>query len=55
MIYTSFDCVSSPKENEVSMNNIEWEIKAGDSKTTTNKKHPVYERPHQVKTWNCTE
>ena len=23
MIYTSFDCVSSPKENEVSMNNIE--------------------------------
>ena len=31
MIHTSFDCVSSPEENEVSMNKIEWEMKAGDS------------------------
>ena len=31
MIYISFDCVSSPEENEVSMNKIGWVTKEGDS------------------------
>ena len=31
MIYTSFDSVSSPEENDVSINKIGWEMKAGDS------------------------
>ena len=44
MIYTSFDCTSSPEDNEESMNKIGWEMKAGDwSKDLTHwKKHPVY-------------
>ena len=43
VIDTSFDCALSPKENEGSMNKIEWEMKAGDSvkDLTQNKKHPV--------------
>jgi len=31
IIYTSFDCASSPEENEASMNKIEQEITTGDS------------------------
>ena len=39
MIDTSFDCVTSPKENEVSMKKMGLEMKTGDLNTTTNEKY----------------
>ena len=50
MIYTSFNYVSSPKENEVSMNKIEWEMKVGDSI----KDHYQYQKHPAHKELTCT-